>query len=66
VGGIKMVLGGIDPDVGCLASIKLGEQWLEPVRMLVVDGYWLLWFRHTFLNVEGRLNEQPKGNGRSS
>src|SRR5512146_3028213 len=37
-GWIEAVRGGVEPDVRQVAPLELGEERLEPVGMLVVDG----------------------------
>src|SRR5450432_1227092 len=39
---VKVVLGRVDLNVRSLAPVELGEERLEPMRMLVIDGDWLL------------------------
>ena len=36
-GGVEVV-GGVELDVRCAATVELGEERLEPVRLLVIDG----------------------------
>src|SRR5438270_7401804 len=49
VRGVKVVLGRIDLDVRQVTPIELSKEWLKPMRVLVINGYWLLWIRHFVL-----------------
>jgi len=57
---VKVVLGRVDLDVGSLTPVELGEEWLEPMRMLVIDGDWLLRLLHSVLSCEGSAQKSSQ------